>query len=65
MVINEILIIILEHNWDFSRKTEEDTVRSFWEILEEFEPKEREKLLFFVTSLKRPPVGVSYFLYNK
>ena len=33
-------------------------LKSFWEILEEFDDKEKEKFLFFVTSLKRPPVGV-------
>ena len=37
-------------------------VQDFWEILYELDSKEKEKLLFFVTSLKRPPIIVKYFL---
>lgn len=42
-----------------------EAVNSFWEILHEFDDKEKEKFLFFVTSLKRPPINVSINNYYK
>jgi hypothetical protein len=38
--------------------TDVEVINSFWEIMLEFDDKEREKMLFFVTSLKRPPISV-------
>jgi hypothetical protein len=47
----------------FENNENKQAIQSFWEILHEFDEKEREKFLFFVTSLKRPPIGVKiYFL---
>ena len=39
-----------------NNKTHTQAINNFWEIVWEMENKEREKLLFFVTSLKRPPL---------
>jgi len=44
----------------FQDKQEIKALADFWSILEEFDNKEREKLLFFVTSLKRPPLNVKF-----
>jgi hypothetical protein len=35
--------------------TDVEVINSFWEIMLEFDDKEREKMLFFVTSLKGHP----------
>lgn len=45
---------------DTSVKENEDLINDFWEIVYELDIKECEKLLFFVTSMKRPPLKVSY-----
>lgn len=54
-----IINTYLDYSWNFNDKKEKEALNNFWAILNEFDVKEREKFLFFVTSLKRPPLGVS------
>lgn len=44
--------------FNFNDPKEIKAVEDFWEILYEMDSREKEKLLFFVTSLKRPPIVV-------
>jgi ubiquitin-protein ligase E3 C len=51
------VVLTIDH-WNYSDPKDVEAISSFWEIMQEFDDKEREKLLFFVTSLKRPPISV-------
>lgn len=42
--------------FDMNNKKHEQAIMDFWSIVWEMDQKEKEKLLFFVTSLKRPPL---------
>lgn len=45
-------------HFNFNDKTHNQLIDDFWIIVNEFDAKEKEQLLFFVTSLKRPPLIV-------
>ena len=56
------LLIKFIERFNFSNEEDRKGVDDFWEIVNEFDSNEKEKLLFFVTSLKRPPIIVSHNL---
>ena len=43
--------------WDMNNKADLNVLDNFFRILDEFDDKEKEKFLFFCTSLKRLPIG--------
>ena len=43
--------------FNLENKTEAQCLKDFFQILDEFSQKEKEKFLFFCTSLKRLPIG--------
>lgn len=45
------------HHWNMNDPKEVETIKNFFKIVHEFDIKEKEKLLFFCTSLKRLPIG--------
>jgi hypothetical protein len=49
------------NHFNMSNPAHTNAINTFWEIVWELDTKEIEKLLFFVTSLKRPPLTVSSF----
>lgn len=48
---------VLLDNWNLSDEKEVEAINNFFKILHEFDNKEKEKFLFFSTSLKRLPIG--------
>ena len=55
--INDMKMNIDFINWDLNNKNERQCLEDFFQILYEFDIKEKEKFLFFCTSLKRLPIG--------
>lgn len=46
--------------FNMSNKNDVKVINDFWEIVWEMDVKDTERLLFFVTSMKRPPLSVRY-----
>ena len=55
--INDMRINIEFINWNINDEKESKCLDDFFKILNEFDMKEKEKFLFFCTSLKRLPIG--------
>ena len=55
--INDMRMSIELINWDLNNLNERQCLEDFFNILNEFDIKEKEKFLFFCTSLKRLPIG--------
>ena len=55
--VDDMRINIEYQHWNFEDKIDQQCIEDFFRILKEFSVKEKEKFLFFCTSLKRLPIG--------
>ena len=55
--VKDMRMNINYNGWNFNNENDKKCLEDFFNILDEFSQKEKEKFLFFCTSLKRLPIG--------